>query len=316
MPMAVGAAMMVVALLLPAAAPHLVTLYVTALLLGAGHLAFDLPLEANVGGMGGARHRARNYALITMAWSIANFVGPLIAGFCIDTLGHRYAFAALAALAGLPVLILWARPTLLPHAVKASVHGQRGSVVDLWRISDLRATFIAGGIIGSAQNLFQFYMPVYGHAVGLSASSIGTVLGTVALAAFVIRAFMPLLTRRFTERTILKAAIFVAAFAYLLLPFFADPFVLSAIAFVLGLGVGSGQPMIMSLFYVLAPAGRIAEASGVYKTLRGITQIIVPVLFGSVGAAFGFRAVFLSNAGLLLLGGYLQRHRIGRSPRS
>jgi MFS family permease len=189
-------------------------------------------------------------------------------------------------------------------------------VVDLWRISDLLATFIAGGIIGSAQNLFQFYMPVYGHAVGLSASSIGTVLGTVALAAFVIRAFMPLLTRRFTERTILKAAIFVAAFAYLLLPFFADPFVLSAIAFVLGLGVGSGQPMIMSLFYVLAPAGRIAEASGVYKTLRGITQIIVPVLFGSVGAAFGFRAVFLSNAGLLLLGGYLQRHRIGRSPRS
>jgi len=316
MPMAVGAAMMVVALLLPAAAPHLVTLYVTALLLGMGHLAFDLPLEANVGGVGGARHRARNYALITMAWSIANFVGPLIAGFCIDTLGHRYAFTALAALAGLPVLILWARPTLLPHAVKAAVHGQRGSVIDLWRISDLRATFIAGGIIGSAQNLFQFYMPVYGHAVGLSASSIGTVLGTVALAAFVIRAFMPLLTRRFTERTILKAAIFVAAFAYLLLPFFANPFVLSAIAFVLGLGVGSGQPMIMSLFYVLAPAGRIAEASGVYKTLRGVTQIIVPVLFGSVGAAFGFRAVFLSNAGLLLLGGYLQRHRNGGGPRS
>lgn len=31
-------------------------------------------------------------------------------------------------------------------------------------------------------------MPVYGHAIGLSASAIGTVLGMVALAAFVIRA--------------------------------------------------------------------------------------------------------------------------------
>ncbi|RPI44911.1 MAG: MFS transporter [Betaproteobacteria bacterium] len=310
LPMAVGAAMMVAALLLPAASPHIVTLCATALLLGLGHLVFDIPLEANVGGVGGAQHRARNYALITMAWSIANFIGPLIAGFCIDTFGYRYAFWALAGLAGMPILILWAHPRLLPHTVRGAGHGQRGSVADLWRISELRATFIAGGIIGSAQNLFQFYMPVYGHAVGLSASAIGTVLGTVALAAFVIRAIMPLLTRRVTEHTILKAAIYVAAFAYLLLPFFANAYVLSAIAFVLGLGVGSAQPMIMSLLYALAPAGRIAEATGVYKTLRGITQIVIPVLFGSVGAAFGPKAVFLSNTGVLLLGGYLQRNGV------
>jgi len=276
------------------------------LILGFGHLIFDIPLEANVGGVGGPQHRARNYALITMAWSIANFVGPLIAGFCIDAFGHRSAFWVLAALAGLPILMLWWRPGLLPHAARGPARGQHGSVVDLWRIADLRSTFIAGGIIGSAKDLFQFYLPIYGHGVGLSASAIGTVLSMVAVASFVIRAILPFLIRKLTETQILVYAVFISAFAYALLPFFVNAYVLSAIAFVLGLGVGSAQPMIMSLLYVLAPHGRIAEAIGVYKTLRGITHIVIPVLFGSVGAAFGFKTVFLSNTGVLVFGGYLQ----------
>ena len=78
------------------------------------------------------------------------------------------------------------------------------------------------------------------------------------------------------------------------------------IAFVLGLGVGSAQPMLMSLIYVLAPAGRTAEAIGLYKTLRSVTHVVIPVFFGSVGTAFGFKTVFLSNAGILAFGGWLQ----------
>lgn len=179
--------------------------------------------------------------------------------------------------------------------------------MDLWRIPALRSTFIAGGIIGSAQDLFQFYMPVYGHHIGLSASAIGTVLGMVALAAFVIRASVPLLMKRLTEGTVLLAAVFVAAFAYLLLPFFANAYALAVIAFLLGLGVGCAQPMLMSLLYVMAPQGRIAEAIGFYKTLRSVTHVAIPLFFGSMGTAFGFKTVFLTNSGILAFGGYLQR---------
>jgi predicted MFS family arabinose efflux permease len=306
-PMIVGSVMMGAALLLPPALPGIVTLCATALLLGLGHQIFSIPLEAAVGGVGGTQNRARNYALITMGWSVANFFGPLIAGLSIDMIGHRYVFLVLAVFVLLPIPMLWWRPGLLPHTIKVSSGEPHGSVLDLWRIPALRSTFIAGGIIGSAQDLFQFYMPVYGHSVGLSASAIGTILGMVALAAFVIRAAIPFLAKKAAETTILTAAIFVAAFAYLLLPFFVNAYPLAAIAFVLGLGVGCAQPMIMSLLYVLAPAGRIAEAIGLYKTLRGVTHIVIPVFFGSVGAAFGFVTVFLSNAGVLSFGGYLQR---------
>ena len=307
-PMIWGSVMMVAALLLPLASPVIVALCVLAFLNGLGHLVFSIPLEATVGGIGGPQHRSRNYALITMGWSIANFVGPLITGFLIDHIGNQRVFWVLTLFVALPIPLLWWRRGVLSGTVKPGTgdEGVSRSVMDLWRIPSLRATFIAGGIIGSAQDLFQFYMPVYGHAVGLSASAIGTVLGMVALAAFVIRAAIPFLVKKLSEATILTSAIFMAALAYLLLPFFVNPIALSFIAFLLGLGVGCAQPMIMSLLYVLAPVGRIAEAIGLYKTLRSVTHVVIPVFFGSVGTAFGFKAVFLSNSALLVFGGYLQ----------
>jgi MFS family permease len=311
-PMILGSLLMMVALLIPVAAPSLVMLCVLAFLNGLGHLIFSIPLEAAVGGVGGPQHRARNYALITMGWSIANFLGPLISGILIDTIGNQRVFWVLALFVALPVPLLWWKPRIWPATVRPSSEEGKGdgegrkSVFDLWRIPALRATFIAGAIIGSAQDLFQFYMPVYGHSVGLSASAIGTVLGMVALAAFVIRAAIPFLAKKLTEATILTAAIFIAATAYLLLPFFVNAYALAVIAFLLGLGVGCAQPMIMSLLYVLAPSGRIAEAIGLYKTLRSVTHVVIPIFFGSVGTAFGFKTVFLSNSGLLAFGGYLQ----------
>jgi MFS family permease len=311
-PMIWGSVMMVVALLLPLTVPSIVILCALAFLNGLGHLVFSIPLEAAVGGVGGSQHRARNYAFITMGWSIANFLGPLISGFLIDSIGHQRVFWVLALFVALPIpLLLW-RPNLMPRTSKPTTGEaeQKKNVLDLWRIPALRATFIAGGIIGSAQDLFQFYMPVYGHSIGLSASAIGTVLGMVALAAFVIRAAMPFVVKRLGEATILTSAIFVAAMAYFLLPFFVNAYALAVIAFLLGLGVGCAQPMIMSLLYVLAPAGRIAEAIGLYKTLRSVTHVVIPIFFGSVGTAFGFKTVFLSNSGILAFGGYLQSRAV------
>lgn len=310
LPMVVGSVLMVAALLLLPVLPAIATLCLAALVLGLGHQVFGIPLEASVGGVGGPQQRTRNYALITMGWSIANFVGPLVSGFCIDLLGHQRTFWVLALLIALPIPVLWWRTGLLPRTVRpAAASEQRGGVLELWRLPELRSTFIAGAIIGSAQDLFQFYMPVYGHAVGLSASAIGTVVGMMALAAFVIRAVIPFLARKAKETAILTAAIFVAAFAYLLLPFFVSAYPLAVIAFVLGLGVGCAQPMLMSLLYVQAPAGRIAEAIGLYKTLRGVTHVAIPIFFGSVGTAFGFKTVFLSNSSVLAVGGYFQRRK-------
>jgi MFS-type transporter involved in bile tolerance (Atg22 family) len=63
----------------------------------------------------------------------------------------------------------------------------------------------------------------------------------------------------------------------------------------------------MSLLYALAPENRLAEAFGLHKTVRNATHLVVPIVFGSIGAAFGFATVFLANSGMLAMGGLLLR---------
>lgn len=304
-----GSVIMTGALLLPPLIPGIGILCATAFMLGFAHQVFSLPIEALVGGIGGPEKRARNYAMITMSWSAANFLGPVIAGFSIDHIGQTQVYLVLAVFTLAPIVLLAIRPNLLPtkKGGKHETTGPRGSVLELWRMPSLRTTMIAAGIVGSAQDLFQFYMPIYGHSIDLSASAIGTILGITSLAAFVIRAIIPALSRRVTEAHILGGAIFTAAFAFMLFPFFVNPYALAATAFVLGLGVGCAQPMTMSLLYALAPPNRLAEAFGLHKTLRNATHLVVPLVFGSVGTAFGVAAVFLSNSTLLATGGLLMR---------
>ena len=307
LPFIVGLAGIVIGLALPALVPSIVVLCVSGLLLGLAHQFFLIPIEASVGGIGGPQKRATNYALLTMGWSVANFFGPLIAGFSIDYLGYVQAYWVLVSFSALALLIVAFRPGLFPAPAKHTAKGGHGGVLELWRIAPLRTIFITGAVINAGHNLFQFYFPIYGHSLGLSASAIGTILGVVSAAAFVIRGVVPLLMKKRTEAEILTYAVFVGAFAFALLPFVANPYALAAIAFVLGLGVGCANPLSMSLLYVLTPPGRVGESLGLLKTVYNFSKVVIPLVFGSVGAAFGFSTVFLSNATMLGASGWLMR---------
>jgi MFS family permease len=148
---------------------------------------------------------------------------------------------------------------------------------------------------------------VYGHGIGLSATAIGVILGAFALATFVIRAALPWLIRHSSEAQILVYAIFVGAATFVMFPFLANPYALCAAAFVLGLGLGCGQPMSMSLIYSLAPQGRASEAAGLRVTVNNVTHLVIPLVFGSIGTMFGYAPVWLANSLLLGAGGWLVR---------
>ena len=306
-PMLIGVSGVILGLVLPPLFPSLVTLYVTALVLGSTFHFFFITVQGIAGGMGGTQNRARNFALVGMGFSAASFTGPFVAGLAIDHLGHKAAFWCLSAFPVIPLLILWLKPGFLPKARNRGKVEAGRSAFDLWRIPPLRNTFIASGIISSAWDLFQFYFPVYGHSVGMSASAIGAVLGVFALATFTIRFFLPAMAKRYSESQVLTGGIFVAAVAFVLFPFFENAYVLAGVAFLLGLGVGCGQPMSMSLIYALSPPGRQAEAAGVRVTANNVTHLIIPVFFGSLGTAFGYYPVFITNSAMLVAGGALMR---------
>jgi MFS family permease len=298
LPMLIGTLGVGVALVLPPIFPGMATLYLVTLLLGSTFPFFFVTVHGMTGDIGAPEDRARNYALVSLGFSAAGFVGPFAAGLAIDHIGHLPAFLVLAAFTVVPALLLWLKPGFLPrrtqHAAKPGA-----SALDLWRIPRLRNTFLASGILSAAWDLFQFYLPVYGHQIGLSASAIGAILAVFALATFAIRLALPRLSRIYREGNILTSAFFVAAFAFGLFPFFENGYSLAACSFLLGLGLGCGQPMSMSLIYVLSPPGRAAEASGLRVVVNNVMHLVVPIFFGSLGTAFGYMPVFLTNTVLL-----------------
>lgn len=308
LPMLMGTMGVALALLLPPLFPGLSTLYISSLLIGTSFHFFFVTVTGITGGIGGAENRVRNYAMVSLGFSGAAFAGPMAAGFSIDHFGHLSSFLLLASFTLVPMLLLWFGRGFLPHAVKQEGAAGKKNVLDLWRVPTLRNAFIASGFIASAYDLFQFYLPVYGYAIGLSASAIGTVIGFCALATFTIRVALPYLVNRLGESEILIYAIFEAACAFILFPFFQNAFALAAIAYLLGLGLGCGQPMSMSLIYSLSPLGRVAESAGLRVTVNNFAHLVIPLVFGSMGMAFGFFPVFLSNSAMLVAGGFLM-HR-------
>jgi MFS family permease len=122
-----------------------------------------------------------------------------------------------------------------------------------------------------------------------------------------VRAALPAFVKRWGPDLVFSTALYVAATAFLLFPVFSSAFMLSAVALLLGLGMGCAQPVTLMLIYSRAPEGRSGEALGMRVTINQITHIIVPVIFGTLGTAFGIAPVFIINAFIQVGGGLLNR---------
>lgn len=308
-PMVLGSLGMAAGLLLPFFLPSMATLFVSSALIGMATLFFHVSMHNLVGSLGEAHERTGNFATFSLGASISGFSGPLLVGFAIDHLGYLPAYAALAVIAAIPGVVLLRYASFIPPRVRATAENRGGSVKDLLGSAALRRTYITGGLIITGIDLYNFYLPIYGRSIGLSASAIGIVLGMQAAAAFAVRLWMPRLSRRFSEQRVVTASLIVAGITYLGFPLVENAYFLGLISFVLGLGLGCGQPLSIVLTYNHAPANRVGEALGLRLTVNKFTEILVPIAFGSLGTAAGIFPVFWANALLLLIGGYFSAEK-------
>jgi MFS family permease len=114
------------------------------------------------------------------------------------------------------------------------------------------------------------------------------------------------------EQKVLTIALFVAGAVYLLFPLAHSAPALLALSFCLGLGLGSGQPMVMALLHTHAPPGRMGEAAGVRMSLVNTMAVAVPLVFGALGTTIGLAPVLYSVGACLTTGGVFAR-RASRS---
>jgi MFS family permease len=297
-PMLLGSLALGCGLMLPFLWRGLTALFVSATLIGTLYIFYTVSAQHLIGAFGEGHRRTRNYATFSMGVALTALIGPTVTGFLIDAVGHQTTYLVLALLPIGPVLFLIFFARRLPRATEdARKGGQR--TIDLIRNVPLRRAFIAAGIIETGGELYNFYMPIYGHSIGLSASVIGLILGTYAVAVLLTRLVMSALVKRSSEEKVLGSSLALAAAACVLFPSVQSVYMLAAISFVLGIGLGCCGPLSMVITYNRAPAGRSGEAMGLRQSFNKFTEVLVPLIFGTVGSAFGIGAAFWMDAALL-----------------
>lgn len=310
-PVVTGTIISLLGIVLPYFWPVLPMLFVAAAVSGAGFILVQVSVQSLVGSLGSGTARTHNLNSYALIVSTSDLLGPVLAGFSIDYAGHvlTYLCLALPALAAVVAVIFLARRLAHRAAGGAGRAGQR--MMDLVRNRDLRRMLVVSALVMGGLDLFQLYLPIYGHSIGLSASAIGLILGAFAAATFVTRALLPALTGRLGETETLCYAIFLAAATFFLIPMFESALVLGITCFVLGLGMGMGQPLTVMLTYNYSPAGRHGEALGLRISINNSMHVTVPAIFGAVGSVFGLAPVFWLSSAVLALGGYAARVRKG-----
>ncbi|MBL0142805.1 MAG: MFS transporter [Betaproteobacteria bacterium] len=295
---------------LPVLSPGLPTLYLACVVIGLAFMFFHIAVQNAVGALSRPEDRAVNFSWLALGFSISGFLGPTTAGLAIDNAGYRVTFAILAVSAIVPALALAVRKPSLPRAHPGPAPGAR--LKDLVGSRELRRVFLVTGFLAMAWDLFFFVMPIYGTSIGLSASTIGGILGSFAAATFVVRMVLPWFARRLPQWQLVSATLFVACVAYTLFPLVRTVPLIATIAFLLGLGLGASQPSLMSLIQQSTPEGRLGEALGMRTTVMNASHTLLPLFFGVIGTALGMASVFWSMAVCLGTAGvYFRRHRPG-----
>lgn len=298
---------------LPFAFPFLSILYLSTTLLGVSFMYVHIAMNSVFGAHGSPEQRATNFAWLALGFSISNSIGPLVAGYAIDGFGHARAFAVLALFPVLALILLWMRKAPLPRPEHVPL-AARARLLDLLRIPGLRQTFWVSLLLATGWDLFTFIIPLYGARIGLSAAAIGVILSTFALATLTVRLAMPYLIKKLKQWTVIFCALGISGTCYLAFPLAQSVPPLLLLSFVLGLGLGSAQPVIMSLLYAASPPGRQGEAVGLRTSLLNGSHTLIPLASGAVSTALGMAPVFWALAACLLGGAWFARRQVKSRP--
>jgi predicted MFS family arabinose efflux permease len=181
----------------------------------------------------------------------------------------------------------------------------RSRAWDLVREPMFRRLLIVNWFLSSAWDVHTFVVPVLGHERGLSASVIGTILGAFAIAAAVVRVLLPVLAARIHEWAMVAGAMVATALVYAVYPLMETPVSMGVCSVLLGLALGSVQPMIMSMLHQITPHHRHGEAVGMRLMVINASSVAMPMLFGAAGTAVGISAVFWAMAAMVGAGSRL-----------
>jgi MFS family permease len=299
-----------ISLVMPFFFPSLTMLFIVAPLWGLTSMLWVVATQNLVGVLSNADTRTRNFSFYSLGESTGSVLGPIIVGLSIDALAHQPTFLIMAAIPALCGIAVVLKRNTIPGTAAAAAGGPQAprNMKDLLALPAMRNALLSNAAVMTGLDLFNLYMPIYGHSLEFSATTIGLIMGAFGAAAFITRLAIPPISKRYGERAMLAGALLLSAAAFMTFPLTTSALLLAAAAFVLGLGLGCGQPLSMILAFNAGPPGRSAEAISMRLAVSYGAHVVVPPAFGVVGAAIGGIApIFWTCAAIMGAGSWINR---------
>ena len=278
--------------------PYFWVLCVSALMVGGASGLAVIALQRHAGRLAHGPTELREvFSWLAIGPSLSNFVGPLLVGVLIDGVSFQAAFLAMATL---PWLAWWlVRQVDRMPTIPSPDQALAPSSWAMFREPAFRRLMLINWVLSSCWDVHTLLVPVIGHERGLSATVIGAILGSFAVAATLIRLVMPWMASRLQEGRVVGSAMIATSVLFVLYPMAHSAWLMAGLSVLLGFALGSVQPMIMSTLHQITPHAQHGQALALRSMAINASSVLMPLLFGTVGAWVGVGVVFWAVAGVV-----------------
>ncbi len=310
-PMQIGTATLVAGLAIPWMIPSLWALTACAAILGISMAMVFISIQHAAATMGSASTRMRIFTAITVGQSVPVLLGPPIAGFLIDGMGHQAAFLGLALISLTLVIMLFLWKSILTDVPHPAAKTKR-KLFELLRHPGVRTALIISSLSPLGWEMLFFFVPVHGTRIGLSASTIGLVFSCFSVSLIGVRVAVPWLSRLANQWVLIAASFGIAAGIFLLFSFANTAAAMMALAIVLGACHGVNVPITLGIVHAASPPSRHAEVLGMRSTVLNSVAVVAPLFLGALTSSIGLGAAALPLALMLMAGSrftFVRRNR-------
>jgi MFS family permease len=244
-----------------------------------------------------------NFARYAVVISLGQFLGPLLVSVTVRADAASVGAASIPDtdtlfIAAMLVAVLGALLTfgIGSRAARSASIGKRvglRSLLGLLSGPGIRQTLLMSTVTVASLDIAVAYLPVLGSERGLSPAYVGLLLSTRAAASLVSRLGIPPLLRAIGRRRLLIGAPLVAGLGMIGLAPVVPPWAYLPLIGLIGLGLGTSQPMTAS--WVASQAGIEDRATGLSlrMTANRIGNLTIPAGIGLLAGVAGTALVFI-----------------------
>ena len=294
--------LIVIGLMSPIFSPNVIGLIFSQLLLGFANVFIPISMQNLLGHESTEKNRDTYFSLFTLIIALGAVIGPIVGGYLTEYFSFKmvFIFCILCSLFG---IVAVCSLNIKKHATSKEKKSILLSL-KLLKNSQIKVALFASALVLYSKDIFIAYFPLLGHHLGLSEVKIGWILAIQGFATMLIRFLLPKLLDWFSRRYILFISIMTAGISFALIPIFGNVYLLALCTFLMGCGLGCGQPISMTITYNASPQDRTAEVLGLRLTANRLAQVVAPLAFGSLGGVLGIVSVFYISSIFLMVGSW------------